>query len=48
MMRKQIQTAKGQAEQLKQPAPMRRLEGKEVRQVAGGTLGYPNMGPKKT
>jgi hypothetical protein len=48
MMRKQIQTAKGQAEQAKQPAPMRRLEGKEMRQVAGGPLGFPDMGPKKT
>jgi hypothetical protein len=47
-MRKQIQTAKVQAEQVKHPAPMRRLEGKEMRQVAGGPLGYPDMGPKKS
>jgi hypothetical protein len=46
-MRKQIQTSKVQGEQAKHPAPMRRLDGKEMRQVAGGTFGYPNMGPKK-
>lgn len=46
-MRKQIQTSKVQAEQAKHPAPMRRLDDKEVRQVAGGTMGFPNMGPKK-
>jgi hypothetical protein len=46
-MRKQIQTSKVQGEQAKHPVPMRRLDGKEMRQVAGGTLGFPNMGPKK-
>jgi hypothetical protein len=46
-MKKQIQTAKGQAEQVKHPEPMRRLEGKEMRQVAGGPAGYPLLGPKK-
>jgi hypothetical protein len=46
-MRKQIQTAKGQAEQAKHPAPMRQLDGKEMRQVAGGPGGFPLLGPKK-
>jgi hypothetical protein len=46
-MRKQIQTAKGQAEEVKCPAPMRRIEGKEMRQVAGGPGGFPQLGPKK-
>jgi hypothetical protein len=46
-MRKQIQTVKVQAEQVKCPAPMRRLEGKEMRQVAGGTMGCPTLSPKK-
>jgi hypothetical protein len=48
MMRMQIQKAKGQVEQAKCPAPMRPLDCKEMRQVAGGTMGYPDMGPKKT
>jgi hypothetical protein len=46
-MRKQIQTAKVRTEQMKHPAPMRRLDGKEMRQVAGGPGGYPVLGPKK-
>jgi hypothetical protein len=46
-MRKQIQTSKVQAEQVKHPAPMRRLDGKEMRQIAGGPGGYPVLGPKK-
>jgi hypothetical protein len=46
-MRKQIQTPKVQGERAKHPAPMRRLDDKEMRQVAGGGVGFPNMGPKK-
>jgi hypothetical protein len=46
-MRKQIQTSKVQGEQAKHPAPMRRLDDKEMRQVAGGPGGFPMLGPKK-
>jgi hypothetical protein len=46
-MRKQIQMAKVQGEQAKHPVPMRRLDGKEMRQVAGGPGGFPMLGPKK-
>jgi hypothetical protein len=46
-MRKQIQTSKVQGEQAKHPAPMRRLDGKEMRQVAGGPIWCPTATPKK-
>lgn len=45
---KQIRDSKGgQAVSVKRPAPMRKLDDKEVRLVAGGGVGYPDMGPKK-
>jgi hypothetical protein len=46
-MRKQIQTSKVQGEQAKHLAPMRRLDGKEMRQVSGGPMGCPTLSPKK-
>jgi hypothetical protein len=46
-MKEQMKETKVRADQLKPQIPMRRLGDKEMRQVAGGTIGYPNMGPKK-
>ncbi len=45
---KQIRDSKGvQAAAAKRLAPMRELDNKEIRQVAGGQVGFPYMGPKK-
>lgn len=46
-MKQQMQTSKAQAEKATRLAPMRRLDDKEVRQVAGGTMGAILLGPTK-
>jgi hypothetical protein len=46
-MKQQVQTQKAQAEKATRLAPMRRLDDKEVRQVAGGPMDETLLALKK-
>ncbi len=46
-MKQQMQRDKVQNDRLKSQMPMRRLDHKEIRQVAGGPIPYPTLDPKK-
>jgi hypothetical protein len=46
-MNQQMQTPKTSSDQPRPQMPMRRLDDKEMRRVAGGPIGCPTLTPKK-